>query len=117
VGFDVRWIRNSSQGWNGTTANLGIRIALVLGYTRIVLAGIPMDNTGNWYKNHIPKDDKKQGKDHTAHLWKWTEIATRPVSRFIKSMSGNTADMFGKPDKDWLTFNYKESKNADASRN
>jgi hypothetical protein len=107
-GFDVRWIRNSSQGWNGTTANLGIRIALILGYLRIVLAGVPMDNTGNWYKTVLKTDDVKQGKDHRAHLWKWTEIATRPIARFIKSMSGNTADMFGKPTADWLKLNTGE---------
>lgn len=111
-GFDVRWVRNSAQGWNGTTANLGIRIGLILGYTRIVLAGVPMDNSGNWYKNAIPTDDIKQGKDHRAHLWKWTEIATRPIARFIKSLSGNTADMFGKPTYNWLTFNYKEQENG-----
>jgi hypothetical protein len=114
--FDVRWVRNSSQGWNGTTANLGIRIGLILGYLRIVLAGVPMDNSGNWYQRNIPADDVKQGKDHRAHLWKWTEIATRPIARFIKSMSGNTADMFGKPTYNWLTFNHKEIKNADTSR-
>ena len=100
--FDVRWIKNTANGWNGTTANLGIRIGLILGYLRIVLAGVPMDNSGNWYNTCIPEDDVKQGKDHRAHLWKWTEIATRPIARFIKSMSGNTADMFGKPTKNWL---------------
>lgn len=109
VNFDVRWIKNSAQGWNGTTANLGIRIGLILGYLRIVLAGIPMDNSGNWYQSVIADDDVKQGKDHRAHLWKWIEIATRPIARMIRSMSGNTADMFGQPDKDWLTFNYENT--------
>jgi hypothetical protein len=112
VGFDVRWIRQTQQGWNGTTANLGIRIGLILGYLRIVLAGVPMDNTGNWYRSYIPQNDIKQGKDHRAHLWKWTEIATRPIARFIKSMSGNTADMFGKPTYEWLTLNHKEQQNG-----
>jgi hypothetical protein len=117
VNFDVRWVRNSKQGWNGTTANLGIRIGLILGYLRIVLAGVPMDESGNWYKSVISEDDIKQGKDHRAHLWKWVEIATRPISRFIKSMSGNTADMFGKPDIEWLNYKTKENENANASRN
>ena len=114
--FDVRWVKNSAQGWNGTTANLGIRIGLILGYLRIVLAGIPMDNSGNWYQSVIAPDDVKQGKDHRAHLWKWIEIATRPIARMIRSMSGNTADMFGQPDKDWLNLTHKENNHANPSR-
>jgi len=100
-GFNVRWVRKNG-GWNGTTANLAIQIGLQLDYTRIVLAGVPMDKTGNWYKPYIPKNDIKQTKNHEAHLWKWTEIACRPIGKFIRSMSGNTKDLFGYPDEDWL---------------
>lgn len=102
--FDVRWMRNGRGGWNGTTANLGIKIGIALDYLRIVLAGIPMDDSGNWYAPYIPQEDVKQNKDHRHHLWKWTEIATRPFSHFIRSMSGNTMDLFGRPTKEWLTF-------------
>ena len=102
TGYDVRWIRNGRGGWNGTSANLALQIALALDYSRIVLAGCPMDNSGNWYKDSLPDDDIKKKKDHRAHLWKWTEIATRPIGRFIRSMSGNTADLFGRPTREWL---------------
>lgn len=102
TGFDVHWFRNGRGGWNGTSANLAVKIALALDYTRIVLAGCPMDNSGNWYKTMIPKDDIKYNKDHRHHLWKWTEMSTRPIGRFIRSMSGNTADLFGLPSREWL---------------
>jgi hypothetical protein len=102
VGFDVRWIRNGRGGWNGTSANLAVKIALALDYTRIVLAGCPMDASGNWYTKLIPDEDIKARKDHRHHLWKWTEMATRPIGRFIRSMSGNTADLFGRPTREWL---------------
>jgi len=101
-GFDVRWIRNGRGGWNGTSANLAFKIGLALDYTRIVLAGCPMDNSGNWYKPLIPENDVKANKDHRHHLWKWMEMATRPIGRFIRSMSGNTEDLFGKPTREWL---------------
>ncbi|MEE9436754.1 MAG: hypothetical protein V3V37_08715 [Candidatus Adiutricales bacterium] len=101
-GFDVRWIRNGRGGWNGTTANLGFKIALALDYTRIVFAGCPMDRTGNWYKPMLPDGDVKANKDHRHHLWKWMEMATRPIGRFVRSMSGNTADLFGRPTREWL---------------
>jgi len=102
VGFDVHWFRNGRGGWSGTSANLAVKIALALDYTRIVLAGCPMDESGNWYKKLIPADDIKVTKDHRHHLWKWMEMATRPIGRFIRSMSGNTADLFGLPTREWL---------------
>ena len=102
TGFDVRWVRNGRGGWNGTTANLALKIALALDYTRIVFAGCPMDNSGNWYSKIVPKNDIKARKDHRHHLWKWTEMATRPIGRFCRSMSGNTAELFGKPTREWL---------------
>lgn len=101
-GFHVRWHRNGHSGWNGTTANLGLKIGVSLGYLKIVLAGCPMDGTGNWYAPVLHKKDIKQGKDHRAHLWKWTEIATRPVSRLCRSMSGNTAELLGQPTTKWI---------------
>ena len=112
-GFDYRWIRNGKTGWNGTTANLGIKIGIALGYTRIILAGVPMDNSGNWYAPLLPEDDVKQNKDHRSHLWKWNEIASRPISRLIRSMSGNTADLLGKPTEAWIL----EAVNLDKENN
>jgi hypothetical protein len=110
VGFDVRWIRQYRSGWDGTTANLGIKVGLYFDYLRLVFAGIPIDKSGNWYKKGIPKYDIKQNKDHRHHLWKWTEIAGRPIARFIRSMSGNTADLFGRPTKEWLLFEPENQK-------
>jgi len=101
-GVDVRWIRNGRGGWNGTSANLAFKVGLALDYTRIVLAGCPMDNGGNWYKSILPPEDIKVNKDHRHHMWKWQEIACRPVGRFVKSMSGSTAEILGKPSREWL---------------
>lgn len=102
IGFDIRWIRNGRGGWNGTTGNLALKIALALDYTRIVLAGCPMDNSGNWYSDEVPEDDIKANKDHRHHLWKWMEISCRPIGKFVRSMSGNTRDLFGEPNRAWL---------------
>ena len=101
-GFDVRWVRNGRGGWNGTSANLALKIGIALDYTRIVLAGCPMDQSGNWYKPMLKTNDVKVNKDHRHHLWKWSEIATRPIGRFVRSMSGNTRDLFGVPTGEWL---------------
>jgi hypothetical protein len=100
--FDIRWIRNGRGGWHGTSANLAFKIGLSLDYTRIVLAGCPMDNSGNWYKPLLPDNDIKVKKDHRIHQWKWMEVACRPVGRFIRSLSGNTKDLLGYPTREWL---------------
>ncbi len=110
-GFQVRWIKNGRGGWNGTSANLAFKIGLALDYTRIVLCGCPMDGSGNWYKTMIPENDIKANKDHRPHLWKWVEIASRPVGRFVRSMSGNTADLLGKPTREWLLHEREELAN------
>jgi len=111
--FDVRWVRNGRGGWEGTSANLALKIGLSLDYTRIVLAGCPMDKSGNWYSKTVPENDIKANKDHRHHLWKWCDIATRPIGRFIRSMSGNTADLFGEPSRSWLLHEPEIRENED----
>jgi hypothetical protein len=102
-GFDVRWVKEDGRGWNGTTAALAVKIGITLDYMRIVLAGCPMDFSGHWYDKYLPANDNKLRNDHRHHLWYWAEMATRPLGRFIRSMSGNTAELFGIPDKEWFT--------------
>ena len=111
--FDVMWMRNGRGGWNGTSANLAFNIGLALDYTRIVLCGCPMDASGNWYSKLIAENDVKANKNHSHHLWKWTEIATRPISRFIRSMSGNTMDVLGKPTREWLLHEVENPEKED----
>lgn len=100
--FDIFWARNGRGGWNGTSGNLALKIGMAFDYTRIVLAGCPMDNSGNWYSDTVPEDDIKAKKDHRHHLWKWSEISLRPVGRFVRSLSGNTRDLLGEPSRAWL---------------
>jgi len=101
-GFDLHWQRNGRGGWSGTSGNLAFRIGMSFDYTRIVMAGCPMDNSGNWYSDIVAEDDVKANKDHRHHLWKWTELASRPIGKFVRSMSGNTRDLLGEPTREWL---------------
>lgn len=102
IGFDVRWLRMNKAGWSGTTANLAIKIAIILDYYKIVLAGVPMDNSGHWYDEFLSSEDRKRQSDHRHHLWKWNELACRPQARLMRSMSGNTKDNLGEPTVEWL---------------
>ncbi len=117
VGFNIRWVRNGRGGWNGTTANLALNIGLAFDYTRIVLAGCPMDKTGNWYSKSLKPTDKKANKDHRHHLWKWMEVSARPVGCFVRSMSGNTGEILGYPTREWLLHLPDVAYPADAEYN
>lgn len=102
--FDVRWIRRYG-GWNGTTAFFAIKIALAMDYLRIVLVGCPLTNTGHFYQHELVGDDPRISRlknVHENHIWKFVELASRPISSFVRSMSGNTADILGEPDRAWL---------------
>jgi hypothetical protein len=102
-GFDIRWVKEDGRGWNGTTAALAVKIGITLDYLRIVLAGCPMDFSGHWYDKFLPSNDDKLQNDHRHHLWYWTELATRPIGQFIRSMSGNTAELLGTPNREWFS--------------
>jgi len=101
-GFDVRWIKQTPRGWEGTTLSLAVRVGIILGYLKIVLAGCPMDNSGHWYNEFLKPDDNKLKNEHKHHLWKWMEMACRPYARLMRSMSGNTQELFGEPTVEWL---------------
>ena len=102
--FNVRWVRKYG-GWSGTSTFFGIKIGLAMGYMRIILVGSPLTNTGHWYDKDIKPGDPREARlknKHENHLWKWTELAARPIAWFIRSMSGNTRDLLGYPDEEWL---------------
>jgi len=100
--FDVRWLQLDKAGWSGTTANLAVKISVILGYLKIVLAGVPMDFSGHWYDEFLPENDRKRKSNHLHHLWKWNELACRPQARLMRSFSGNTRDNLGEPTREWL---------------
>jgi hypothetical protein len=95
--FAVRWFKEN-LGWYGTTTMFAIYTALCLGYYRVVLAGCPMDNSGRWYEH----EDLRGMYDHEIHSWRWKQFRWRPWAMFIKSMSGNTAKILGRPTVKWL---------------
>jgi len=71
--------------YSGTSAMLGLKIGLRLGYERIILAGVPIDS------------------GHYAHFqvgWQW--IADLLSYCPVRSMSGFTAELLGRYTEEWL---------------
>ncbi len=74
---------------SGSSALLGVQAALRMGYTRIVLCGCPL----------IGQNDKG-GKYETFRAgWKERKDSVGP---YVRSMSGWTAELLGKPTAEWM---------------
>jgi len=95
VGEEIRidWVWR----FNGGTSVSGlscIDLALLLGYKRVALVGIPMDDRGYFYK---PTDNPDMhDKWRHREVYKLKEV----FGDKVKSFSGVTKDVFGHP-KEW----------------
>lgn len=75
---------------HGTSGLGAIYVGLALGYTDIVLCGIPMDGSGHYF------DPKTRSTNYNSGLRYWR--AAIPVfNGAVHSMSGNTRDLLGAP--------------------
>lgn len=82
------------QGWGGSVANAIMHFG-GRGY-KVVLCGCPLDSSGYYFGNG-------QKGEHGGELWSWflRGHAHRPPYS-VRSMSGNTRELFGYPDMEWL---------------
>ena len=111
-GFDVDWdldqphynhdiITNERPGsrMHGSSALFATLASLAMGYTRIVLAGCPLDTEGHYYF--------QQSKETLGPIWlgwdfmAWIDFAEMEEAQQVRSMSGYTAKILGKPTKEW----------------
>lgn len=93
-GVDVAWPMDNLGGASGLFACF---IGLMLGYSRIVLAGIPMDNAGHYFDPSWQGTDLADSTSRTV----WRQANERWFQGRVKSLSGWTRDVLGAPD--WLT--------------
>jgi hypothetical protein len=81
----------SSEGSSGAFA---CRIALALGYKKVILCGIPMDNRPHIYdmpETKLPWAEQ----DHCRSSWEWSKA--NEFQGRVKSMSGWTKELLGRP--------------------
>ena len=65
-------------------------IAIALGYQRIIVCGMPMDDRPHFF-------DEKRWMDFRAYRKGWLQASSK-----IRSMSGWTREVLGAPDNAWL---------------
>ena len=108
-GFDIDWDIDgeipwdvSEIMWHGSTALFCVLAAFPMGYKKIVLAGVPLDSKGHWYwdANTQPTYPDPPWSYQTYQAW--FELAETPEAKQIRSMSGYTKTLLGKPTKQWL---------------
>jgi hypothetical protein len=99
-GFTGR-VYKAEDGWAGSSGLYAIRVARqLLGFDKIVLAGMPMDTQARYGD---PVDSVWAGGDSGVHRYRrgWKQHLEHYQSQ-VRSMSGWTKDLLGKPDKKWL---------------
>jgi len=102
--FDVDW--DIAEGvfwepsevlWHGSSVLFAVLCCIAMGYEKLVLAGAPLDGKGHWYYTDVP------GPKWTCETYQaWFEFAACSEAQMVKSMSGYTAQLLGKPPKDWF---------------
>jgi hypothetical protein len=93
-GIDYVWYLSGGASMSGISA---IDLCWLLGYRKIILCGVPMDDSGYFYgraKNPEVCDKYRQ------------EEVLRLKQKFgdnVKSLSGYTKEIYGSPTREWLS--------------
>lgn len=90
-GVDVVW-RVANLG--GTSGLFATQVGLMMGYDRITLCGIPMNTEAHYFDP--PGEERRDFTDKTAH-GVWREFSKQYFAGRVKSVSGWTRELLGKP--------------------
>lgn len=85
----------TSEEWGGSSGLLAAKIALELGFERIVLCGIPVEASAK----HFLYEQEWDGAQRYQRAW---ELHAAELTGKVRSMSGWTARLLGQPDEFWL---------------
>ena len=85
-----------APNWGGSSGLLAVSVALKLRAERVVCCGIPLDHE----QGHFDKPEVKW-RDATNYRRGWVSHQVEMADR-VRSMSGWTAGLLGRPDAEWL---------------
>lgn len=99
-GYDIDWDDGVKfdEPWLGSSALFAVFAGLALGYAKCVLAGCPLDSEGHWFAAPEERGPEWSKDDLKA----WSDFALMPESERVRSLSGYTAQILGKPEKEWI---------------
>jgi len=89
---DFAWDINP---FGGTSAMLAVLAGLYMGYDHVILAGVPMDNSGHFWD--IAEDEVMVGLDGENIRNFWKMMNDEVFNGRVKSLSGWTRELLGNP--------------------
>lgn len=92
VGIDYVWYATIGSSTSGLGA---LALAKLLGYSKFILCGVPLDDSGYFYK----KTKNEAFPDNTRMIE--IKMARDKLGDSVKSMSGRTKEVFGSPTVEW----------------
>ncbi len=100
-GVDFVW--NDLVKSGGTSAMLAMKIAVLMGYKKIVLCGCGLDKTGHYYDPEFPEDNENGWFDEACRApWKTFYKDNKEARRRVRFMSGELKKIYGEPSHDWV---------------
>ena len=106
IGYDIYWERDfpfehdyQKRIWIGNTGYFATLTAVEIGYEKIILAGMPLDN-----KSHFYDQEELPGPTWTPICFtQWMDFKMkRPEADRVRSMGGYSAFMLGTATKEWV---------------
>jgi hypothetical protein len=85
----------SGQAKLGSSGLFGVKVALVLGFDKVIVCGAPMTREGGHYFS------EGSWNDADTYFEAWPPLLPRLKDQ-VRSMSGRTRELFGEPSKNWL---------------
>ncbi len=82
-----------SDDWRGSSGLYAVRVALEMGYSKIILCGVPMQAEAGHYLR------KKPWLQCEWFVDRWPRYCPRDN---VRSMSGYTRELLGAPSREWL---------------
>ena len=101
-GVDFVW---PIENVGGTSAMYACKVAILLGYTKIVICGVPLDGSGHYFDPPDAEPDNHFNDYAHKHVWAQFKDNTESARNRIRSFSGSTRDTFGLPTEVWLNSN------------
>lgn len=95
------WIEHSVMPWGGGSSGLlAVQVARILGCTKIILCGIPMEAVPHFAESLVHASDKPW-TSCAGHWRAWMKCKAK-YQAWTRSMRGETRRMLGGPTRAWL---------------
>lgn len=90
----------------GTSGLFAVKVAMVLGYKKIIVCGAPMDGTGHYFDPNDANENLTTKFHDKSNIMVWRQLREqgrhRVAEKRVRSMSGRTRNVLGEPTEEWL---------------